>query len=124
MTLLLDDLLAATGGEAVQTSAREFVGASIDSRTLQKGALFFAFRAERDGHAFLLDAARRGAGGVVIERGRPAPSGVTAVVVDDTRKALGAYGHFLRRKVNPRVVGVTGSAGKTTTKDLCAAALG
>ena len=124
MSLRLDDLLAATGGEAVQTNAREFSGASIDSRTIGKGALFFALRAARDGHEFLGDAAARGAGGVVIERGRQAPAGVTAVAVDDPRKALGAFGKLIRRKVNPKVVGVTGSAGKTTTKDLCAAALG
>jgi UDP-N-acetylmuramoyl-tripeptide--D-alanyl-D-alanine ligase len=124
MTLRLDDLLAATGGEALQTKASEFAGASIDSRTIQKGALFFALRAARDGHEFLGDAVARGAGGLVIERGRHAPSGVTAIAVDDTRKALGAYGKFIRRRVNPKVVGVTGSAGKTTTKDLCAAALG
>src|SRR5438132_11736345 len=107
MTLLLADLLAATGGQAVQTGAREFAGASIDSRTIQKGELFFALRAARDGHEFLADAARRGAGGVVIERGRQPPPGVTAVAVDDPRKALGAYGKFIRRKVNPKVVGVT-----------------
>ena len=124
MTLRLDDLLAATGGDAVQTNARDFSGASIDSRTIQKGALFFALRAARDGHEFLGDAADAGAGGVVIERGRQAPAGLTAVAVDDPRKALGAYGQFIRRKVNPKIIGVTGSAGKTTTKDLCAAALG
>jgi UDP-N-acetylmuramoyl-tripeptide--D-alanyl-D-alanine ligase len=124
MTLRLDDLLHATGGQAVQTREHAFTGASIDSRTLGKGELFFALRASRDGHEFLADAARRGAGGVVIERGRQPPPGMTAVVVDDTRQALGAYGHFLRQKVGPQVVGVTGSAGKTTTKDLCAAALG
>jgi UDP-N-acetylmuramoyl-tripeptide--D-alanyl-D-alanine ligase len=124
MTLHLQDLLAATGGEALQTKASEFAGASIDSRSIQKGELFFALKAARDGHEFLPDAIKRGAGGVVIERGRRAPAGVTAVAVDDTRKALGAYGQFIRRKVNPKIVGVTGSAGKTTTKDLCAAALG
>jgi len=124
MTLHLEDLLAATGGEAVQTKTSEFVGASIDSRSIRKGELFFALKAARDGHEFLADAQKRGAAGAVIERGRRAPAGVTVVAVADTRKALGAYGQFIRRKVNPKVVGVTGSAGKTTTKDLCAAALG
>src|SRR5262245_4119285 len=122
--ITLADLLESTGGTAVQTVAREFSGASIDSRTVQPGQLFFALRAARDGHEFLPSAAAAGAGGVVLERGRAAPAGVTAVAVDDTRRALGAPGRHVRTKLAPRVAAVTGSAGKTTTKDLLAAALG
>src|SRR5207244_412330 len=81
--------LAATGGTAVSTAATEFAGASIDSRTVARGQLFFALRAARDGHEFVRAAVTAGASGVVIERGREAvvPSGVTAVAVDDTRRA-------------------------------------
>jgi UDP-N-acetylmuramoyl-tripeptide--D-alanyl-D-alanine ligase len=124
MTLLLEDLLQATGGEPSQVQAREFAAPSIDSRTLAPGDLFFALRAARDGHEFLGAAAQAGAGGVVVERGRQVPPGLTVVAVDDPRRALGEYGRFVRRKVAPRVVAVTGSAGKTTTKELIAAALG
>jgi UDP-N-acetylmuramoyl-tripeptide--D-alanyl-D-alanine ligase len=104
--------------------AHEFTSASIDSRTLSPGALFFALRAERDGHAFLSAAVRAGATGVVLERAEEAPAGVTAIAVKDTRAALSRFGHFLRKKHQPRVVAVTGSSGKTTTKELIAAALG
>jgi UDP-N-acetylmuramoyl-tripeptide--D-alanyl-D-alanine ligase len=127
MTLHLEDLVAATGGTVVRTRAPTFAGASIDSRTLRAGELFFAIRAQRDGHDFVGAAAEAGAGGVVIERGREAcVSGhdLTVCAVDDARRALGEYGHFVRRKLAPRVVGVTGSAGKTTTKELVARALG
>src|SRR5207245_6263917 len=80
----------------------------------------------RDGHEFVAAAVAAGAAGVVIERGREAvvPAGVTAVAVDDTRRALGGLSQCVRRKLAPRVAAVTGSAGKTTTKDLLAAALG
>src|SRR5437879_139330 len=122
--LLLSDLIDATGGALLSAHATAFEGASIDTRTLRPGALFFAISAARDGHAFPEDAVRRGAGGLVVEHGRKAPTGITVLAVENPRRALGLFARAVRRKLAPRVAAVTGSNGKTTTKDLLATALG
>jgi len=102
-------------------------GATIDSRTARPGQLYVPIVAERDGHAFILAALESGAGAYLTERaplhGADAAAGATAVVVDDTAAALMALGKLARARVGG-VVGITGSVGKTTTKDLLAACLG
>jgi UDP-N-acetylmuramoyl-tripeptide--D-alanyl-D-alanine ligase len=97
-----------------------------DTRTLQAGDLFVALTGERfDAHEFLADAVRAGASGVVISRAAAAEGlGVPAWIVDDTRAALGALGRHRRRAWNRPVVGVVGTNGKTSTKELIRAALG
>lgn len=105
-------------------------GYSIDSRTVQPGELFFAVKGERhDGHNFLTSALERGAVAAVVSRARVAslPDAVLAVpllIAEDPLIALQALASHVRRQWGRRVVAITGSAGKTTTKEAIAAALG
>jgi UDP-N-acetylmuramoyl-tripeptide--D-alanyl-D-alanine ligase len=105
-------------------------GYSIDSRTIGAGELFFAVKGERfDGHDFVTAALERGATAAVVSRARVAslPDAALAVpllVTEDPLTALQALGAHVRRRWGKRVVAVTGSAGKTTTKDAIAVALG
>ena len=106
--------------------SREFSGVSIDTRTLTSGELFVAIRGERfDGADFVGAAIEAGAGGVVVERGRggdlAALSGrrpVAVIEVDDAIVALQALAQAVRRASGAKVVAITGSAGKTTTKEV------
>jgi UDP-N-acetylmuramoyl-tripeptide--D-alanyl-D-alanine ligase len=103
---------------------------SIDSRTVAPGGLFFAVRGERhDGHDFVVAAVERGAVAAVVARSRAAslPDAALAVpllIADDPLQALQSLAAHVRRQWGRRVVAITGSAGKTTTKDAAAAALG
>jgi len=105
-------------------------GYSIDSRTVGAGELFFAVRGERlDGHDFVLAAMERGAIAAVVSRARAAslPDAVLArplLITEDPLTALQALAAHVRRRWGKRVVAITGSAGKTTTKEAVAAALG
>jgi len=112
-----------TGGE-VDRAIREVV---IDSREAGSGDLFVAIKGPRfDGHDFVADVLTRGAAAAIVEAGRGRPSGVTAgalVEVDDTVKALQKLAHAVRMAAGTRVVAITGSAGKTTTKETIAAFL-
>jgi UDP-N-acetylmuramoyl-tripeptide--D-alanyl-D-alanine ligase len=76
-----------------------------------------------DGHRFIKDAIDRGAAAVIVQRRTPIPTGIVEVLVSDTWKALFALASEVRRRVNPLVVGVTGSNGKTSTKEMVAAIL-
>ena len=108
---------------------REFAGVSIDTRTLATGDLFVAVRGERfDGADFASDAIAGGAAGVIVPRGRgsacrakasagPRPDTVV-IEVDDATVALQCLAHAVRRESGAKVVAITGSAGKTTTKDV------
>jgi UDP-N-acetylmuramoyl-tripeptide--D-alanyl-D-alanine ligase len=105
-------------------------GYSIDSRTIAAGELFFPVRGERfDGHDFVTDAVERGAVAAVVSRARVAtlPDAALAVpllIADDPLNSLQALAAHVRRQWGKHVVAVTGSAGKTTTKEAIAAALG
>jgi UDP-N-acetylmuramoyl-tripeptide--D-alanyl-D-alanine ligase len=103
----------------------EIDGASIDSRTLRGGELFVPVRGERDGHDFISAAVDAGAAAYLTARrdSSPAADGVAAIRVADTEAALLLLGSWARGRLTDRVVGVTGSAGKTTTKELLAQAL-
>lgn len=118
------DAARAAGGALVGPDV-ELVGASFDSRSVEKGQLFVPVVADRDGHGFVADALSRGAGAYLSSRG--ATDGGTAIVVDDTVRALGAVAAWARGELDGRLagrtVGITGSVGKTTTKELVAAAL-
>ena len=130
MRFTLAEIAGATGGQILGGDPEVAVTSySIDTRTLTPGALFVALRAERDGHDFVPDALDRGAAAALVSRevrveGSPVkPPGL--VLVDDTADALSALGHAARgRLAGVPVVGITGSTGKTSTKDLTAAALG
>jgi UDP-N-acetylmuramoyl-tripeptide--D-alanyl-D-alanine ligase len=105
-------------------------GFSIDSRTVAPGELFFAVRGDRhDGHDFVVAAVERGAAAAVVSRAKVAglPDAALAVpllIAEDTLLALQALAAHVRRQWGKRVVAVTGSAGKTTTKEAIAVALG
>lgn len=110
--------------------AQVATGYSIDSRTVAPGELFFAVRGERlDGHDFVSAAFDRGAAAAVVSVARAAslPDAALAhplLIAEDPLAALQALAHHVRRQWGRRVVAITGSAGKTTTKEAVAAALG
>lgn len=121
---------AAMGGTMLVLPPRAgatFTGAAIDSRQVKPGRLFFALPGERmDGFDFCAGAARAGAAALVVagERGMPRDcAGVPVIAVPAPRRALGELAAAVRARFSGRVVGVTGSNGKTTTKELIAAAL-
>lgn len=121
-----------TGGTQIGPNAR-VTGVSVDSRQVSAGDLFFALRGERvDGHMFLERAFAAGASAAVVARakgelwrkpGLTSTAQRTLIQVDDPLAALGALAARHRARFHPRVVGVTGSLGKTTTKDLIAGVL-
>jgi UDP-N-acetylmuramoyl-tripeptide--D-alanyl-D-alanine ligase len=115
------DVAAALGiGTATGDEAREYAGMVTDTRTLRPGSLFIALRGEHhDGHAFLAQAAQAGATGAIVDHvPAGAPDTLQYITVPDTLEALGALGRFHRRRLGVRVIAITGSNGKTTTKDL------
>jgi UDP-N-acetylmuramoyl-tripeptide--D-alanyl-D-alanine ligase len=113
---------AAVGGEAF--GSVEVTGVAIDSRRVAAGDLFVALAGNRaDGHDYLADAVAAGAAGILVERGRRVP-GVGAVEVDDTLEALRHLAVARRSELGMPVAAVTGSSGKTTTKDMLAVAVG
>lgn len=120
--LTLTAVAEATGGRLTHDGSAVVTTVSTDSRRVEPGALFVALRGETaDGHDHVADALAAGAVAALVERD-VAPDG-PAVVVDDTWDAIGRLGAHVRTVVDPLVVAVTGSVGKTTTKDLTAAAL-
>jgi UDP-N-acetylmuramoyl-tripeptide--D-alanyl-D-alanine ligase len=96
-------------------------GVAIDSRQVVGGELFVPLVAERDGHDFIPAAVEAGAALVLTQQ--RIPDGVAAIAVADTAAALLDVGRLARRHLGPMVIGITGSVGKTSTKDLAAAAL-
>ncbi len=111
------------GGELLGSDVR-FAGVCTDSRTLKSGDLFVALRGERyDGHDFVAKAAAAGAAAALIERGHADAAPLPAVAVDDTTVALGALAAHWRRRFDIPLVGVAGSNGKTTVKEMIAACL-
>jgi UDP-N-acetylmuramoyl-tripeptide--D-alanyl-D-alanine ligase len=125
------------GAELVGDAAREVTGVSIDTRTLAPGELFIAIRGERfDGAEFAEAAIEKGAAGVVVPRGWARPGASAAdrpdrgqnisserpivIEVDDTTLALQSLAKAIRRESGTKVVAITGSAGKTTTKEVTA----
>jgi len=122
-----EEILSATRGEVIQEGEERVFGEIItDSRQVGKGAVFVALVGERlDGHAFLEGAVRRGASCLVVHQ-QPAASlgrGATVIMVRDTLEALGEMAHYRREAVAPKVLAITGSNGKTTTREMVAAIL-
>jgi len=116
----------ATGGILLQAApvlagAGVFEGVSIDSRQVEAGQAYVAIAGERfDGHQFCNQAARRGAALLVVSQLPPVPptEEVPLLQVEDTRHALGLMARWWRQEVDPQVAAITGSVGKTTTKEL------
>jgi UDP-N-acetylmuramoyl-tripeptide--D-alanyl-D-alanine ligase len=103
-----------------------FTSVGTDSRTIENGALFVALRGQQfDGHAYLADVAGKGARGAVVQNvPSGAPDQLSYYVVADTQQALGQLGRARRRALTARLCAVTGSNGKTTTKEMLRAVLG
>jgi len=124
LSLTAADLAASAGGRVVHGEPAAVIGRiAIDSRTLEAGDCFVAIRGERfDGHDFVADVLARGAGGVVISRdlAGEAPQDAVVIRVDDTTRALQDVARDVRRRSGASVVAITGSAGKTTTKEVAA----
>lgn len=122
--LRFGDIVAATGGRLVRDGEVMVSGVSIDTRTLQPGELYVAVRGKRfDGHQFVATAIEAGAAGVVVDNDAAVPGTGCAVVVGNTTDALGRIAALHRQRVSCRVVAITGSNGKTTTKEMLAAIL-
>lgn len=112
----------ATGGEA--TGDWKVSGISIDTRTLQPGDLFVALKAARDGHDFVAQALDKGAGAALVTH---RPDGVAAdaplLIVEDVQAALEGLGQVARARTQAKVIAITGSVGKTSTKEMLACML-
>ncbi|MFL5626504.1 MAG: UDP-N-acetylmuramoyl-tripeptide--D-alanyl-D-alanine ligase, partial [Ktedonobacteraceae bacterium] len=134
---MLDYLLEATRGLLVYPGKqRQFDGFSHDTRQLLPGEMFVAVRGEHgDGHDFLMDAVQHGAAGLLVDgkvlgtlaeetQAELAEAEVTTIAVEDTRRALQEYAGFILDRWRPTVIAVTGSTGKTSTKEAIAAVLG
>lgn len=113
-------MASATGGTLTGPDV-ELDGASFDSRSLRPGQLFVPIVAERDGHDFIDSALASGAGAYLTSR---APGVGTAIEVTDTARALMELAAWARGRLTASVVGITGSVGKTSTKDLVVGAVG
>ena len=113
-----EELLAATGGTA--SGHFDVTGVAFDSREIGNGDLFLALKgAETDGNLFVDKAFASGAAGAIVSQPVPQPH----ILVDDTMRALDALGHASRARTKAKIIGVTGSAGKTGTKEALFAAL-
>ncbi|MES2667045.1 MAG: UDP-N-acetylmuramoyl-tripeptide--D-alanyl-D-alanine ligase [Pseudomonadota bacterium] len=117
------DAVAATGGQT--TADWQAAGVSIDTRTLKPGDLFVALTDLRDGHDFVGQALAKGAAAALVSR---RPDGVAPdaplLIVPDVLRGLEDMGRFARARTRAKVVGVTGSVGKTSTKEMLRAILG
>lgn len=129
--MTISEVLSATGGSLIRGESEKVVqGVSTDSRQMQEGNLFICLKGENfDGHHFLAAAAAAGAAAFVIQNdpGRDlykVPEKGSVVLVDDTLKALGMIARFWRKKLDVPVLAITGSSGKTTTKEMVAGILG
>lgn len=128
----LADVLAGTAGRLAGGHDAKFEAVCVDSRSAGPGELFVAFKGERaDGHDFVEEAFQRGATGALVEllpQGKawtnPEWNGQPIVLTASTGQALADLGRYWRRKNPIRVIGVTGSVGKTTTKETVASLLG
>jgi len=123
--LRLDQISRMMDGTLLQgTPSLSFQRFNIDSRLTQPGELFFALEGDRNGHNFIPDASARGAAGAVISQDiKPPHSQFALIRVKNTLTALQELSRNILAKQNIRVVGITGSAGKTTTKEFTAVLL-
>src|SRR6185369_2290797 len=122
------EIASATGGRIMGKPDKRVSGVSTDSRTVTQGRLFVPLRGERfDGHDYLAEVLAKGTGTSLVEESRAQaltlPEDTAVVVVPDTLRALGDLAACYRSRFSIPVVGITGSNGKTTTKEMLAAIL-
>src|SRR3989338_4527664 len=124
------DILGAVKGKLLSGNPDEILtGISTDTRKIKNAELFVAIKGDKfDGHSFILDAVSKGAGAVLVQDGGITNANfklpdVSFISVADSVKALGDIGNFHRSRFNIPVIGITGSNGKTTTKEMAAAIL-
>ncbi|QRZ13482.1 UDP-N-acetylmuramoyl-tripeptide--D-alanyl-D-alanine ligase [Paracoccus methylovorus] len=116
------DAVAATGGRATRDFA--VTGVSIDTRTIQPGDLFVALQAARDGHDFVAQALEKGATAALVSRlPEGVPEDAPLLVVPEVLAALEALGRAGRARMRGKVIAITGSVGKTSTKEMARIAL-
>jgi len=116
-----DEAVAATGGKSPVDWAAN--GVSIDTRTLEKGDLFVALSATRDGHDFVAQALENGASAALVSRIPEGLEGAPLLLVPDVLKGLEALGIAARARTHARVIAITGSVGKTGSKEMLRVAL-
>jgi UDP-N-acetylmuramoyl-tripeptide--D-alanyl-D-alanine ligase len=127
MELTVQKILKATNGHVLTGTRNESItGVSIDSRKADAGNLFIPLKGEKcDGHAFIADAFNHGASASFVQRGNPLCKELltrnhdkTLIEVDDPLKSLGDLAHFWRSLFSTKIAAITGSNGKTTTKEI------
>jgi UDP-N-acetylmuramyl pentapeptide synthase len=126
MAWSIQEIVAATGGKVARQGAKSRFGEVVtDSTKVKQGSVFVALKGERhDGHDFIAQAVKRGAACVIAHRPVKKNIGKPAVVrVSDTLRALGDLAHYRRVRLSPKVLAITGSNGKTTTKEMVACIL-
>lgn len=122
--LSLSEVLSATRGSLLHGGSERFGSVSTDTRSLEPGALFVPLKGPSfDGHDYLAEAASKGATGALIGRDVELPAGMTAIRVDDPLRAYGDLARCWREKLGLEVVAITGSSGKTSTKEAIASLL-
>ncbi len=124
----IDEIMRACGAKLLSRGSEpDMNGVSTDTRSIQNGNVFIALKGENfDGHAFVEKACEAGAAGVIIsdeKAAQKAAAGVSVFLVSDTLQALEDLAHFHRMRFHIPVIGITGSNGKTTTKDMTASVL-
>lgn len=123
--LTVEEIMQATGGRLLSGKTGKFSGISIDSRTIREGELFVALKGDRfDGHAFIEKALQTGSGALVQYPPAELPKDKILITVKDSLVALQNLAHFLRTKTALPVIGITGTNGKTTTKELLSSIFG
>lgn len=128
MELSLKELLEAVNGEVIFMGKTEFNSICIDTRKIEKNNVYLAIKGENfNGNKFVLEAFKKGASVAIIDEVlfdlNDTENLETVIKVQDTEKALLQLAHYYRKKLGLKIVGVTGSCGKTSTKDLIAAFL-
>lgn len=118
----IDEILDVSEGKLLYGNKDAWINKiSTDSRQIKKGDLFIALKGDRfDGHDFIQEVIKKGASGIIISKDVPPITGITSIKVKDTLIALGKIAAYYRQKFKIPIIAITGSTGKTTTKELSA----